>query len=76
MKYYLTTPIYYVNAAPHKVVLGFHGHDPSVQRILGNYTNDPEEQQNRAEDGNWARLNRLFNTHPPLADRIAALREL
>ncbi|MEA3217995.1 MAG: heat shock protein HtpX [Acidimicrobiia bacterium] len=28
------------------------------------------------EEGNWARLNRLFNTHPPLEERIAALREL
>ena len=35
---------------------------------------DPMAQH--PEDGNWARLNRLFNTHPPLADRIAALREL
>jgi heat shock protein HtpX len=29
-----------------------------------------------SEEGNWARLNRLFNTHPPLEERIAALREL
>ena len=35
---------------------------------------DPMAQ--RPEDGNWAELNRLFNTHPPLAERIAALEEL
>ena len=28
------------------------------------------------EDGHWPRLNRLFNTHPPIEERIAALREL
>ena len=28
------------------------------------------------QQGNLAKLNRLFNTHPPLDDRIAALREL
>ncbi len=28
------------------------------------------------DEGNLAKLNNLFNTHPPLADRIAALREL
>ena len=28
------------------------------------------------EEGHWPRLNRLFNTHPPLEERIAALREL
>lgn len=30
----------------------------------------------KAEDGKMARLNRLWNTHPPLDERIAALREL
>jgi heat shock protein HtpX len=35
---------------------------------------DPMAQ--KEEDGNLARLNRLFNTHPPLTERIAALREL
>ncbi|MFN0026383.1 MAG: M48 family metalloprotease [Acidimicrobiales bacterium] len=35
---------------------------------------DPMAQ--RPEDGNLARLNRLFNTHPPLGERIEALREL
>jgi heat shock protein HtpX len=29
-----------------------------------------------AEEGQLARLNRMFDTHPPLEDRIAALREL
>jgi len=28
------------------------------------------------EEGNLSRLNRMFDTHPPLEDRIAALREL
>jgi heat shock protein HtpX len=35
---------------------------------------DPMAQ--RAQEGNWATLNRWFNTHPPIDDRIAALREL
>ncbi|MEZ5261422.1 MAG: M48 family metalloprotease [Acidimicrobiales bacterium] len=35
---------------------------------------DPMAQ--RPEQGNLAKLNRLFNTHPPLEERIAALREL
>jgi Zn-dependent protease with chaperone function len=30
----------------------------------------------RDSDGNWAKLNRLFNTHPPIEERIAALEEL
>ena len=30
----------------------------------------------RPEEGRLSRLNRLFDTHPPLEDRIAALREL
>ncbi len=28
------------------------------------------------EEGKMSRLNRMFNTHPPIAERIAALREL
>jgi Zn-dependent protease with chaperone function len=28
------------------------------------------------DEGSFARLNRLFDTHPPLEERIAALREL
>jgi heat shock protein HtpX len=35
---------------------------------------DPMAQ--RPEDGNWSKLNRLFNTHPPIEERIAALQEL
>ena len=35
---------------------------------------DPMAQ--RPDEGNWAKLNKMFNTHPPLSDRIAALREL
>jgi heat shock protein HtpX len=30
----------------------------------------------KKEEGPFARLNRLFDTHPPLEERIAALREL
>ena len=30
----------------------------------------------RESEGNWAKLNRWFNTHPPIEDRIAALKEL
>jgi heat shock protein HtpX len=35
---------------------------------------DPMAQ--RPEEGRLSRLNRMFNTHPPIEDRIAALREL
>ena len=35
---------------------------------------DPMAQ--RPEEGRLSRLNRMFNTHPPIDDRIAALREL
>ncbi|HET7718892.1 MAG TPA: M48 family metallopeptidase [Acidimicrobiales bacterium] len=35
---------------------------------------DPMAQ--RPEEGNLVKLNRLFNTHPPIEDRIAALQEL
>ncbi|HVU14397.1 MAG TPA: alpha/beta hydrolase family protein [Phototrophicaceae bacterium] len=40
--------------APYKAVLGFHGHDPSVQYILGNYPDEQAKQENLAVDGNWA----------------------
>ncbi len=43
-------------AAPYKAVLGFHGHDPSVQNILGNYPDEQTAQENLAVDGNWARV--------------------
>ncbi|MEO8395856.1 MAG: alpha/beta hydrolase family protein [Chloroflexota bacterium] len=43
-------------AAPYKAVLGFHGHDPSIQNILGNYPDDETAQENLAVDGNWARV--------------------
>jgi pimeloyl-ACP methyl ester carboxylesterase len=42
--------------APYKAVLGFHGHDPSVQYILGHYPNEQEAQRNYADDGNWAQV--------------------
>lgn len=39
---------------PYKAILGFHGHDPSVQNILGNYSDEQTAQENLAVDGNWA----------------------
>ncbi len=39
---------------PYKAVLAFHGHDPSVQYILGNYPDEQTAQENRAQDSNWA----------------------
>lgn len=39
---------------PYKAVLAFHGHDPGVQYILGNYPDEQVAQENRAQDGNWA----------------------
>lgn len=41
---------------PYKAILGFHGHDPSAQYILGNYPNTQEAQENVALDGNWAQV--------------------
>lgn len=53
--------------------------DPTVVRSGSRATahmwiEDPMAQ--RDSQGNLARLNRLFNTHPPIEERIAALREL
>ena len=41
-------------APPYKAILGFHGHDPSVQNILGNYPDEQTARENLAVDGNWA----------------------
>lgn len=41
---------------PYKAILAFHGHDPSVQNILGNYPDEQVAQQNLAEEGNWAQV--------------------
>ena len=38
----------------YKAVLGFHGHDPSAQNILGNYPDAQTARENLAVDGNWA----------------------
>jgi len=35
-----------------------------------------EPMAQREKQGNLSRLNRMFATHPPLEERIAALREL
>lgn len=50
-------PIYVLvpkTAPPYKPVLAFHGHDPSVQNILGNYPNKREAQEGLAADNNYA----------------------
>ena len=55
----VSAPMYVLipkTAPPYKAVLGFHGHDPSVQNILGNYPNDEVAQENLAVDGNWAQV--------------------
>ncbi|MPY92060.1 MAG: M48 family metalloprotease [Acidimicrobiia bacterium] len=54
-------------------------HDSTVVRSGSRATahlwiEDPMAQ--RQSEGNWSKLNRLFNTHPPLEERIAALEEL
>jgi dienelactone hydrolase len=41
---------------PYKPVLAFHGHDPDVQYILGNYPSEQVAQANRADDGNFAQV--------------------
>jgi hypothetical protein len=51
------TPIYVLipkTAPPYKAVLVFHGHDPSVQYILGNYPDEETAQRNLAADNNYA----------------------
>src|SRR5690606_18301010 len=54
-------------------------HDSTVVRSGSRATahlwiEDPMAQ--RPSEGNWAKLNRMFNTHPPIEERIAALEEL
>lgn len=39
---------------PYKPVLVFHGHNPSVQYVLGNYPDDATAEQMRAVDNNYA----------------------
>lgn len=53
----VNAPIYVLvpkTAPPYKAILGFHGHDPSVQNIIGNYPDEKTAQDNLAVDGNWA----------------------
>jgi len=50
-------PIYLLipeSEPPHKPVLVFHGHNPSVQYILGNYPNPEIARTMRAKDNNYA----------------------
>jgi hypothetical protein len=42
------------NPPPYKPILVFHGHNPSVQYILGNYPDEATAQQWRAVDNNYA----------------------
>lgn len=39
---------------PFRPVLVFHGHNPSVQHILGNYPDEKTAAEQRARDGNYA----------------------
>jgi dienelactone hydrolase len=39
---------------PYKAIMAFHGHNPSVQYILGNFPDDQAAQQGRAIDDNFA----------------------
>jgi dienelactone hydrolase len=39
---------------PHKAVLVFHGHNPSIQPVLGNFADDAEAVDRLAVDGNYA----------------------
>jgi len=39
---------------PFKAIMVFHGHNPSVQYILGNYPNEEVAQERLAADGNYA----------------------
>jgi dienelactone hydrolase len=41
-------------ASPFKAILVFHGHDASVQAILGNYPDDAAARENLAVDNNYA----------------------
>lgn len=50
-------PIYFLVpkvSEPLPPVLAFHGHNPSVQYILGNYPDDETERTERSRDGNYA----------------------
>lgn len=55
----LPAPMYLLvpkTAPPYKTILAFHGHNPSVQYIIGNYPNEEAKQKNYSEDGNWAQV--------------------
>jgi dienelactone hydrolase len=41
---------------PYKAIMGFHGHNPSVQYILGNYPDENEAQAALARDDNFAQV--------------------
>jgi hypothetical protein len=51
------TPIYLLipnQPPPYKAVLAFHGHDPSVQYLLGNYPDTISERENLNAENNYA----------------------
>ncbi len=43
-------------APPYKAIMAFHGHNPSVQYILGNYPNEEAAQERLTVDGNFAQV--------------------
>ena len=52
-------PLYLLRPAasdPKGTLLVFHGHNPSVQTILGNYESEAERQEAEGRDGNYAQL--------------------
>lgn len=52
-------PLYLLRPAasdPRGTLLVFHGHNPSVQTILGNYPSEEERMQAEGRDGNYAQL--------------------
>lgn len=50
---YLLTP---KTKPPYKPILAFHGHDPSVQNILGNYPDEDTARANQAMQNDYAQV--------------------
>lgn len=51
------TPLYLLvpkSEPPFKAIVAFHGHDPGVQFIMGNYPDDETAAINRRDDNNYA----------------------
>jgi hypothetical protein len=51
--FYLLIP---KTAPPHKLIMAFHGHAPSVQHILGHYPDEESRQMFISQDENFAQL--------------------